>query len=116
MYFSGHGVRVKGQQYAIGCDSAACNVNKSFVQELMSKLSNCVLILLMDACGDGAHAGASAHDLHLESLVKGVKGNEDNLNGNLIVCAYACEVCMRLVSVPAFPLCLLALQADLVCN
>ena len=104
LFFSGHGVRMHGQQHAIGNDANIVNVNKRFVQALKKRVSNCAIILLMDACGDAVHADAAEKDMHLEHLVKGVRGNDENLNGNLIVCAYACQVCTLHISVPRFAL------------
>lgn len=90
VYFSGHGVRMRGQQLAVGRDSRVVNINKNFVHALKSKLRNCAIILLMDACGDCMHVSPDASAMHL----KDVSGDEDSLNGNLIVCAYACQVCV----------------------
>lgn len=86
-------MRMNEQQYAIGNDSKVANVNKEFMQALKEKLRNCVIILLMDACGDAVHAEDAEDRMHLEHLVKGVNGSDQNLNGNLVVCAYACQAC-----------------------
>ena len=71
LYFSGHGVRVRGQQHAIGCDSRLSNVNITFVHTLKEKLKSGVVILLMEACGDSVHMHRTEDTMH---LVRGVGG------------------------------------------
>lgn len=85
---------MKGQQFAVGIDSRVTSINKRFVKTLKKELRNVAIIVLMDACGEAVDGNLEDHDKVAKGAVKGVNDAEedDDLNGNLIVCAYACQV------------------------
>lgn len=104
LYFSGHGVRINGKQFAVGKDSGLANVYDEFVRELNSKVTNAAIILIMDACGENYHsdgAGAAPNEEQKKALqgrrvfqkesAEGATGGAQS-NGNVVACAYACQV------------------------